>query len=111
MELKEKVDSLLQLEEVPFVLQDSQLKEKKLKQIEEVKNYLEASSLNTETKLRMVQKVYASKYILGLKEGNDYLQMLISGGLGFVLGFVANDGFKNYLNRISREVAEEMKKY
>jgi hypothetical protein len=110
IELEEKVDSLLAFEELQYALRDSKIKEEKLKKVETTRSEVEYSSIDYEKKSRMLQKIYGVKFVLGLKETN-YLQLLASGGIGFIGGFLANDNFRNYLNKIAREFVEDFQKY
>lgn len=103
MELDEKIDSLLKLEEVEYVLKNSQLKEERFKIIDRIKADVENSTLSYSIKNRMTQKIYASKFILGLRQGNDYAQLLASGGLGFLLGFITNNQVRNYFNKMAKD--------
>jgi hypothetical protein len=110
IELDEKVNSLLSFGELHYVLRDSKLKQEKLKKVETTRSEVECSSIDYEKKSRMLQKIYGVKFVLGLKETN-YLQLLASGGIGFAGGFLANDNFRNYLNKIAREFVDDFQKY
>lgn len=107
-ELYEKINSLMCLEEVPYVFRDAKLKEEKLRKVEKTWNDIDQSTLDYSAKAKMFPKVYAIKFILGLKEGNDYLQFLASGGIGFILGVVADEGFRSYVKKIAGEFLENM---
>jgi hypothetical protein len=107
-ELNEKVNYLLQFEEIPHIFKDSKLKEARLKKIDEMLKEVENSCITYEKKSLMLQKIYGGRFVLGLKEGNDYLQLLASGGLGFVFGFLANDGIRNYFNKLAKEFASNI---
>jgi len=109
-EMNEKINSILSLEEVPYIFRNGELKKQRLQKIKEAETDIENLSLSYETRIRMKQRLYASKFVLELKEGNDYLQLLVSGGLGFVLGYIANDGVRNYFNKLAKEfVSDTMK--
>lgn len=101
--MNEKINSILSLEEVPYIFQNYELKKQKLQRIKDAEREIENLPLNYETQIKMRQKLYASKFVLELKDGNDYLQLLVSGGLGFILGYVANDGIRNYFNKLAKE--------
>lgn len=101
--MNEKINLLLSLQEVPYIFRNEELKKQRLQMIKYAENSVENSSLSYETKTKMRQQLYADKFVLELKEGTDYLQLLVSGGLGFVLGYIANDGVKNYFNKLAKE--------
>lgn len=107
-ELNDKLNQLLAFEEIPYIFKDSKLKEERLRRIEEAQKELENSCLDYEKKSLMMQKIYGGKFVLGLREGNDYLQLIASGGLGFILGFFANDGMRNYFNKLAKEFASNI---
>ena len=108
IELNEKVDALLKLEEVEYVLKNPQVKEERLKTIDKTRVEVENSALSYTAKSKMEQKIYASKFVLGLRQGNDYAQLLASGGLGFLLGFIVNDQVRNYLNKIAKDFVSSL---
>jgi len=111
MELSEKVDSLLKLEEIEYIFSNPKLKEERLQKIEKTRSEIESSSLSYGMKERMLLKIYGSKFILGLRNGNDYSQLFASGGLGFLLGFLANDRLKNYFDKIAKEFVSNFMQY
>jgi len=111
IEFNERVNSLLTFEEMPYILRDSKLREEKLQTIEKMRIDVENSGLNYESKSRILQKIYGNKFALSLKEGNDYLQLLASGGLGFILGFLANDNLRNYFNKLARDFITNLPQY
>jgi hypothetical protein len=110
-EIKEKINSILQLEDVPYVFQDKKLKEIKLQQISETESSVDSSHVCYQTKSEMRRKLYASKFVLQLKENNTYLENLVSGAIGFLLGIVADEGFRIYLHKVAGEVATELHSY
>lgn len=111
VEFKEEINALLSVEEIPYVLKDTKLKEEKLQKIERLRQSVESSSISYETRAQILQKLYGAKFVLGLKEGTGYLQLIASGGLGFVLGFLANDNLRNYFNKIAQEFVADFQKY
>jgi len=108
MELDEKVKSLLKLEEVEYVLKNPQLKAERLKTIDKTRVEVESSSLSYEVKNRMTQEIYASKFVLSLRQGSDYAQLLASGGLGFILGFIANEQVRSYFNKMAKDFVSSL---
>lgn len=110
IEMNEKINSILSLHEVPYVFRNAELKKQRLQMIKYAENDVENLPLSYETKSKMRQQLYANKFVLELKDGTDYLQLLLSGGLGFVLGYIANDEVRNYFNKLAEEfVANTMK--
>jgi hypothetical protein len=110
-ELNEKIDSVLTFDEIPYVFRDSKLKEEKLQKIEQTQIDLDNSSIDYAKKSRMRQKVYALRFILGLKEGNDYIQSLLAGGIGFVLGIATDEGLRNYVKNVAKEFLRDLPQY
>lgn len=109
-EMNEKINSIISLEEVPYIFRNGELKKQRLQKIKDAETDIENLPLSYETKIIMKQRLYAGKFVLELKEGNDYLQLLVSGGLGFALGYIANDGMRNYFNKLAKEfVSDTMK--
>ena len=96
---------------MPYIFRDQKLKEERLQKIEKTRIDLENSSIDYSSKIKMLQKVHAYKFLLGLKEGNDYLQLLATGGLGFILGFIANDGMKNNFNNLAKDFVANLPQY
>lgn len=110
IELNGKIDSILSFEEIPYVLRNSKLKAEKLQKIIEVEKAVGDSQINYLSKTKMHQKLYAGRYILGLKENSDY-QTLVAGGIGFLLGIIANEGFRSYVNRLAQQAVSEIQNY
>jgi len=111
IELNEKINSIMCIEEIPYILQNPKLKEEKLRKIEKAWNDIDNSTLSYSARTRMFPKIYSLKFILGLKEGNDYLQLLASGGLGFVLGIITDEVFRSYVRRVSKEFFANLPQY
>jgi len=107
IELGQKVDSILSIEEVPYIFGNDELKKERLGKIELLEREIEESGICYQSRVRMLQKIYGSRFVLQLRSGNDYLQMLAAGGLGFVLGYLANDGIGNYFKKVAGEVIDE----
>ena len=111
VELSKKINSAITIEELPYVFHDSKMKDDKLQRIEQIRVEVDNSSLGYAEKSAMRQKVYAFKYVLGLKEGNDYVQSLVAGGIGFVLGIATDEGLRNYVRRIANEFVRNLPQY
>lgn len=111
IELSEKIKSVFALEELQYILHDPELKGEKLEKIEQVRVDIDNSSIGIVERSSMLQKVYAIRYTLKLKEGNDYIQALVAGGIGFVLGIVADEGLRNYVRNIAKEFVRGLPQY
>ena len=109
-EMNEKINSILSLEEVPYIFRNEELKKQRLQSIKTAETEIEKLPLSYEIQTKMRQRLYADKFVLELKEGSDYLQLFVSGVLGFALGYFTNDGVRNYFNKLAKEfVSETMK--
>ena len=59
----------------------------------------------------MQEKLYAMKFVLGLKEGNDYMESIMAAGIGFVLGIAADEVVRVYVKKLAKEFLGELSKY